>query len=38
MSVLIPQNDRLVIPDNRKKFGFEYAHVVDIDQSERFLK
>ena len=38
MTVLIHQNDRLVISDNRSKFGFEIVHVVDIDQSERYLK
>ena len=36
-TVLIHQNDRSVIPDNRGKFGFENVHAVDIDQSERFL-
>ena len=37
-TVLIHQNDRSVIPDNRGKFGFENVHAVDIDQSERFLE
>ena len=37
-TVLAHQNNRLIISDNRGKFGFEIVHVVDIDQSERFLK
>ena len=37
-TVLIHQNDRLVISDNRDKFGFKNVNAVDIDKSERFLK
>ena len=37
-TVLIRQNDRLVIFNIRGKFGLENVHAVDIDQSERFLR